>query len=220
METVHTGSPERTEADYLLAQAYRKAAESFYAQIEKLDADSYRAHQLEAESLAWRGELQKAILEYRKALQRKPDLEGAHRGIADLYWEQGAFDRAKNEYEIELRLLPLDDHSHQRLGECWLAQGDTARAIEHLELAVKLNGESVEGYRALGQAWMVRSDFAKAESSLKAAVQRDPSDPINHRLLLELYRQTGRRDLADREHELIHLGIPLTQVLLYVVAAF
>src|SRR5439155_14481636 len=77
LETVPTGSPERTEADYLLAQAYRKAAESFYAQIERLDADSYRAHQLEAESLAWRGEHQKAILEYRKALQRKPDVEGA-----------------------------------------------------------------------------------------------------------------------------------------------
>ena len=114
----------------MLAQAYRKAAESFYERIEKLNPDSYRAHQLEAESLAWRGQGQKAILEYRKALERKPDLEGAHRGIADLYWEQGALGRASKEYEAELRLFPLDDHSQLKVGEYWLAQGNGGRAIQ------------------------------------------------------------------------------------------
>jgi len=204
LETVPTGSSEKTDAEYMLAQAYRRAAESFYERIEKLNSDSYRAHQLEAESLAWRGQGQKAILEYRKALERKPDLEGAHRGIADLYWEQGAFDRAAREYEAELRFFPLDDHAQVKVGEYWLAQGDAVRAIiQYLEPAVRVNIDSGEGFRALGQAWMQRGDLAKAESSLKAAIQRDPLDPISHRLLAEVYRKTARPELAESEYNLM-----------------
>ena len=98
-----------------------------------------RAHQLAAESFAWDGKYQNAILEYRKALQLKPDLESAHRGIAEMYWEQRQFEKATQEYVVELQKFPLDDEAHLRIGEYLLSQGKAGEAVPQLETALQVN---------------------------------------------------------------------------------
>ena len=199
LEKVPAGSSGGMDADHLLVQVYRRVAEDYYGQIQKSDVNSYRAHQLAAEAFAWNGKYQNAILEYREALQLKPDLEGAHRGIAEMYWEQRQFELAAQEYEAELRNYPLDDEAHLRIGEYRLAQGKVGEAVTQLETALQVNQTSWEVYRALGQASMASGDLVKAQSLLESAVQQNPSDAFSHQLLAEVYRATGRSDLAERE---------------------
>jgi tetratricopeptide (TPR) repeat protein len=197
LEKVPADSTVAMDADHLLVQVYRRVAEDYYGQIQK--ENSYRAHQLAAEAFAWNGKYQNAILEYRKALQLKPDLEGAHRGIAEMYWEQRQFDRAAQEYQAELQSFPLDDEAHLRIGEYLLAQGKVGEAVTQLETALQVNQTSWEVYRALGHASMASGDMVKAQSLLESAVQKNPSDAYSHQLLAEVYRAAGRSDLAERE---------------------
>ncbi len=204
LEAIPPGSPESMEVDYLLVEAYRRAAETSYQRIAAITTDSYRLHQLQAESDVWKGKGQAAIAEYRRALEQKQNLEGAHRTIGDLYWEQGWFDLAAGEYEKEVQVTPLDDRSHLRLGEYSLSRGDVRRAIEHLQLSIRANPESGEAYRTLGEAWLAQGEFVKAESSLSSAVERDPSDPLSHQSLAEVYDRLGKPDLAEKERELFH----------------
>jgi len=199
LEKVPSGSSLAMDADYQLAHGYRRVAEDYYGRIQKSDADSYRVHQLTAEAFAWNGEYQNAILEYRKALQLKPDLEGAHRGIAEMYWEQRQYEPAAQEYEAELRNYPLDDQAHLRIGEYRLAQGKNQDAIMELTAAYQVNTTSWEVCRALGQAWMVSGDPTRAQALLETAVQNNPSDALSHKLLAEVFRATGRPDLAEQE---------------------
>jgi tetratricopeptide (TPR) repeat protein len=199
LEKVPSGSSAAMDADYQLARGYRRVAEDYYEHIQKSDANSCRAHQLAAEAFAWHGEYQNAILEYRKALQLKPGLEGAHSGIAEMYWEQRQYERAAQEYEAELRNYPLDDHAHLRIGEYRLAQGRIQDAIAELVAAHQVNTTSWEACRALGQAWMASGDPTKAQALLEAAAQNNPSDALSHKLLAEVYRAAGRTDLAERE---------------------
>lgn len=199
LEKVPSGSSVAMDADYQLARGYRRVAEDYYERVQKSDANSYRAHQLAAEAFAWKAEYQNAILEYRKALQLRPDLEGAHRGIAEMYWEQEQYERATQEYEAELQDYPLDDQAHLRVGEYRLAQGRIQDAITELAAAHQVNTTSWEVCRALGQAWMAGSDPAKARALLEAAVQNNPADALSHKLLAEAYRATGRPELAERE---------------------
>jgi tetratricopeptide (TPR) repeat protein len=199
LEKVPAGSSVAMDANHLLVQVYRRLAEDYYGQIQTSNVNSYRAHQLAAEAFAWNGKYQNAILEYRQALELKPDLEGAHRGIAEMYWEQKQFDPAAREYEAELRNYPLDDEAHLRIGEYRLAQGKVAEALTQLETALQVNKTSWEVYRALGHASMASGDMAKAQSLLESAVQRNPSDAFSHQLLAEVYRATGHWDLAERE---------------------
>ena len=199
LEKVPSDSSVAMDADYQLAHGYRRVAEDYYQRIQKSDADSCRVHQLTAEAFAWNGQYQNAILEYRKALQLKPDLEGAHRGIAEMYWEQQQYEPATREFEAELRNYPLDDQAHLRIGEYRLAQGKIQDAIAALAAAHQMNPTSWEVCRALGQAWMANGDPAEAQALLESAVQNNPSDALSHKLLAEVYRATGRPDLAERE---------------------
>jgi len=199
LEKVPSDSSLAVDADYQLAQGYRRVAEDYYERIQKSDANSYRAHQLAAEAFAWNGKYQNAILEYRKALELKPDLEGAHRGIAEMYWEQRQYERATQEYQAELQNYSLDDQSHLRIGEYRLAQGRIQEAITELATAQRVNTTSWEVCRALGQAWMASGDSAKAQALLEAAVRNNPSDALSHKLLAEVYRATGRPKLAEQE---------------------
>ncbi len=197
LESVPVGSSVEMDANHLLVQAYRWVAEDYYGRIQNVN--SYRAHQLAAEAYAWKGKYQNAILEYRKALELKTDLEGAHRGIAEMYWEQRQFEKAASEYEAELQNFPLDDEARLRIGEYLLAQGKVGEAVMQLEMAHRVNGTSWEVCRALGQAQMASGDMVKAQSSLESAVKIRPEDALSHQLLAKVYRASGRADWADRE---------------------
>jgi tetratricopeptide (TPR) repeat protein len=120
LRRVPNGSALTLQAESMLVRAYRNAAEEHYQKIGAAGPDSYRGHQLQAELSVWEGRVTKAVVEYREALKQKPDLEGAHRAIADLYWQGGMLDLAEKEYEEELRWHPLDGESRLRLGLYWL----------------------------------------------------------------------------------------------------
>jgi tetratricopeptide (TPR) repeat protein len=202
LERIPKGSSLRLQADSLLVQAYRKAAEANYQRIETTDPDSYRLHQLQADLSAWEGNVTKAIVEYREAIKRKPDLEGAHRAIADLYWQGQQFDLAEKEYEQELFWNPLDGPSRVRVGLYWLRRGDGERARQDLEVASRARQDSAKAYQELGQGWLALADFPKAESSLNRAIEGDPLDAFNHQLLAEVYERTGRLEMAQKERKL------------------
>lgn len=141
------------EADSLLIEAYRKAAEKYYSRIAKLSPDSYRVHQLKARALAWKGDTGGALLEYQRALQRDPSLEGAHRAMGELYWQEHNFDLAAREFSAELRLNPLDAESNLRMGEYKLAKGDAARAIAYLQTSLTARTtNAAEAHHYLGIA--------------------------------------------------------------------
>jgi Tfp pilus assembly protein PilF len=141
--------------------------------------------------------------EYREAMKQKPDLEGAHRAIADLYWQGGLFDLAEKEYEEELRWNPLEGESRLRRGLYCLGRRDHERARQGLEVASQVRQDSPKAYQEIGLAWLELADFPEAESSLSRAIQGDPIDPFNHQLLAEVYERTGRVDMAQKERKLV-----------------
>lgn len=201
LQMVSAGSSVSLEANALLVRAFREAADSYYQRIEKIDRNSYRTHQLQGDTLVWRDRNTEAIEEYRKALAREPRIEGVHRAIGELYWQQREFERARPEYEAELSSFPLDEVANLRLGQYWLAKGDAARAEKFLETALRINRGSAEAHRDLAHLWLMRGENLKAESSLKTALRESPNDPFTHRLLAELYERTGRPELAKQEQE-------------------
>lgn len=193
------------QAQYFLVKAYRKAAEDHYQRISTVAPDSSLVHLVKAQLMAWKGNNKGAVWEAREALRRDPALEGAHRLIAEAFWREKAFDAAAKEFQAERRIDPLDGESNLRLGEISLAQGDAGRAVEFLNRALPAGaGLPGEAYHFLGEAELALHDNEKAVGDLRRAVEANPSDPSNHRLLGEIYRASGKLDLAAREDELAH----------------
>jgi tetratricopeptide (TPR) repeat protein len=191
------------QADSLLVQAYRQAAENYYNRIAKLSPNSYRVDELKAQELAWQGTTVGALLQYHRALDLKPNLEGAHRAIGEIYWQQRQFPLAAKEFEAELRLNPMDEESNRRLGEYWVAKGDPARAISYLNAGLAVHTQNPgEVYHFLGLADLSEGNLAKSEAALKLAIRAKPREASNYRLLMQVYLRMGKTDQAAKERDL------------------
>lgn len=192
------------DAQAQLADAYQAAAQSYDQKVMALDPNSYRAHQLKAESLAWQGRDSAALLEYQRALALKPDIEGVHRAMGAIYWQQRNFDQASRQFEAELKLNPLDGLSNLRLGEYCLAKGQPRKAGDYIRSAIADHTAKLgEAWHFLGIADLNQKRFAQAIEDLGQAVRLDPQDPSNHQLLIQLYEQTGKPNLAAKEKLLL-----------------
>lgn len=197
------------DAQAQLADAYQAAARSYDQKVMTLDPNSYRAHQLKAESLAWQGRDSAALLEYQRALDLKPDLEDAHRAIGAIYWQQRNFDQAARQFEAELKLNPLDSLSNLRLGEFWLAKEQPGKAGDYIRSAIANHtAKSGEAWHFLGIADLNQKRFTQAIEDLEQAVRVDPREPSNHQVLIQLYEQTGKPDLAAKEKHLVQKLTP------------
>ena len=194
------------QARQMLVNAYRKAAEASYQRIAAVAPDSERVHLAKAELLEWKGINKRGVWESREALERNPNLEGAHRLIGEVYWQEKEFGQSASEFESELAINPLDGESNLRLGEFWLAKGDAQRAVPYLKAALEQRaGSPGEADHFLGEADLARHDYAQAIADLKRAVAANPGDPANHRLLAEAYRGSNQPDLAATEEQLSHV---------------
>ena len=193
------------EAQSLLIKAYRKAAEDHYRRVAAVAPDSARVHLVQAQALQWKGVNYEALWEAKQALKRDANLEGGHRLIAEIYWDEKHFDVAAKEFQAELHINPLDPESNLRLGEFWLAQSEAAKALPFLRTAVTIGaGGAGEAHHFLGEAELAQRDFARAAEDLQQAVRENPGDAANHQLLAQLYHATGQSQLAAREEQLSH----------------
>lgn len=192
------------DAQAQLADAYQAAAQSYGRKVIERDPNSYRAHQLKAESLAWQGRDSAALLEYQRALDQKPDLEGVHRAMGVIAWQQRNFEQAARQFEAELKLNSLDSLSNLRLGEYWLAKGQPSMAGGFLNSAIHDHtAKAGEAWRFLGIAEMDLKHFDQATKALEQAARINPKDPSNHQMLMQIYQQTGQPGLAAKEKLLL-----------------
>ncbi|HEV3276110.1 MAG TPA: tetratricopeptide repeat protein [Terriglobia bacterium] len=193
------------QAQSTLIKAYRQAAENNYQRIAVVAPDSDRVHLVKAQLLQWKGINNGAVWEARQSLQRNPTLEGAHRIIGEVYWQEKGFDLAAKEFQAELEINPLDGESNLRLGEFRLARGDASKAVAYLNTALAQHaGSPGETHHFLGEAALAERDYPAALAHLQSAVEENPGDRANHQLLAQVYRATGQAGLAVSEEKLAH----------------
>jgi tetratricopeptide (TPR) repeat protein len=193
----------KLESESTLTEAYQKAADRYEQRIVKLYPESSRAHELLAESLQSQGHANAALLEYKRALEAKPDLKGAHRARGELYWQRRDFEMARREFEAELRLNPADDRANLRLGEYWLAKGKAGPAVQYLRAALQNHtSQAAEAWHFLGVAELAEHHLPEAEAALQNAVKADPEIPSNYQLLMQDYQRMGRPHEAQVQKDL------------------
>jgi tetratricopeptide (TPR) repeat protein len=127
----------------------------------------------------------KAIEEYRLAIEADPSSEYLTSGLAELYAKTGRIRDAVLEAQDILKRDPNNLEAHKLLGRIYLRSlGDVQSgngsdsvlklAIEQYEEIVKLEPESVDDHLLLGRLYKVDNDLQKAESEFKLALKMDP----------------------------------------------
>jgi len=145
----------------------------------------------------------KALEEYRLAIEADPSSEFLTSGLAELYVKTGRIRDAVLQAQDILKRDPNNLEAHKLLGRIYLRSlGDMPGggngsenvlklAIEQYEQIVKIEPNNVDDHLLLGRLYRLNNDLQKAENELKVAVKLDPDSEEAVTTLALLYSDEG-----------------------------
>ncbi len=145
----------------------------------------------------------KAMDEYRLAIEADPSSEFLTSGLAELYVKTGRIRDAVLQAQDILKRDPNNLEAHKLLGRIYLRSlGDLPGggngsenvlklAIDQYEQIVKIEPNNVDDHLLLGRLYRLNNDLQKAETELKTAVQLDPDSEEAVTTLSLLYSDEG-----------------------------
>jgi tetratricopeptide (TPR) repeat protein len=145
----------------------------------------------------------KAMEEYRLAIEADPSSEFLTSALAELYVKTGRIRDAVLQAQDILKRDPNNLEAHKLLGRIYLRSlGDAPGgsngsenilklAIEQYEQIVKIEPDSVDDHLLLGRLYRLNNDMQKAEVELKIAVKLDPDSEEAVTTLSLLYSDEG-----------------------------
>lgn len=148
------------------------------------------------------GDAEGAIVAYRTAIQRNPNLSGVHVALADaLSSSRSAAERAQaeSEYEKALAIDPLEEKAECSLGSIDLQHSDLEGALHHYRRALQLEPDDPDANEGLGAVLLLSHSDAEARTYLTRAVELDPTNPTTYYHLSQASRNLGDLDAARRE---------------------
>jgi tetratricopeptide (TPR) repeat protein len=144
-------------------KAVTLARHNLYAPGRKLGIEetiAAAAHNNLGGALAVKGDLERAIVEFREGLKLAPTMAGLHDGLAQALAAKGDAAAAEAEFHEAARLDPSLAQLHANLGDALAAKGDAEKAIAAYRRALSLN-----------------PDFAPAQANLQAALEKAGKSP-------------------------------------------
>jgi len=146
--------------------------------------------------------VEKAISEYKLAMEADPDSLFLRVELADLYWRISRIGDAVREAEAVLKINPNQVDAHRLLGHIYLrnlseAQPDNVakdslhKAIFHFEALTRLKPSDTDSYIILGRLYKLNNEPAKAEAAFKKILTSDPSSGNALSSLAQLYTDQG-----------------------------
>src|ERR1700676_2904392 len=145
----------------------------------------------------------KALEEYRLAIDADPSSEFLTSGLAELYVKTGRIRDAVLEAQDIIKRDPNNIEAHKLLGRIYLRSlGDMPGssngsdnvlklAIEQYEQIIKIEPTNVDDHLLLGRLYRLNNDLQKAENELKTAVKLDPDSEEAVTTLALLYTDEG-----------------------------
>jgi len=175
----------------LHAGEYYEAAEPAYQNAEDLAPADARWPYLLAHLHKSRGEPDKALADFTRALQLKPDDVPTLIWLGRLYLDRGEPAKAQPLFERAQSLRPDVVAGIVGLGQAALAQKDYARAASVLEEALRVHPTAASVHSPLAMAYRGLGDTAKAEAHLKEWKNTDVLVPDPVRQELDLLMESG-----------------------------
>jgi len=151
----------------------------------------------------------KAIEEYRAAIDADPTSAYLTSGLAELYARTGRIRDAVVEAQDILKRDPNNLEARRLLGRIYLRSlGDVQAgtgsssvlklAIEQYEQIVRLQPDSVDDHLLLGRLYRLNNDLQKAENEFKTAVRLQPGSEEAVTTLAYLYNELGDSSRATQ----------------------
>lgn len=149
---------------------------------------------------AAQGSPDKAVAEYRTALNINPRFPDAHNNLGNAYATQGLWDKAIAEYQTALQIKPGFPDVHNNLGNVYTSRGLFDKAIPEYQEAIKLKPDFANAHFNLGNAFSSRGLRDMAIREYLRAIELRPGFADAHNNLGNVYAFQGLWDKATAEY--------------------
>jgi tetratricopeptide (TPR) repeat protein len=210
-QSAHTAAPATNAESTNKAKTPDRAAAYYHFAL---------AHMYEEQVATYgRSELaNKAIEEYRAAIDADPTSAYLTSGLAELYAKTGRIRDAVVEAQDIIKKNPSNLEARRLLGRIYLRSlGDMQSgsgsesilklAIEQYEQIVRLQPDSMDDHLLLGRLYRLNNDLQKAEAEFKTAVKLQPDSEEAVTTLAYLYNELGDTGRATQ----VLSSVPNTQ---------
>ncbi len=157
--------------------------------------DSIWTSQAAGEAYEADGQLERAIAEYRKVLEKDPRRRGMHfrigRALLRQSQEPDAVSEAMREFEAELQADPSNANAAYELGEIDRTRGDLEEARKRFEQAVEFYPGFEQAQLALGGVLTSLGKPAMAVAHLKTAISLNDRSDVAYYRLAQAHRALG-----------------------------
>lgn len=127
-----------------------KTAGSLWRRTVLVSYNSPRAHNNMGDAYCQEGNLEGGIMEFKKAIELKPDYADAYHNLANVYHNKGDFKEAIWCYRQAVIFNPRLFESHYNLGLIYMGTGELDAARFEFEQALQIRPEDVSAQEALG----------------------------------------------------------------------
>jgi tetratricopeptide (TPR) repeat protein len=197
-EQIPDNAKDSAEASYWLERSYQALGADAFARVEESFPDSWRTHQLRAESAALRGNVDDAVKEYRTALALHSNEPELYASLGELYLEHHNYSAATSELEKALALDESNAHTLYLLGRVYVETKDNEKAVPYLERALRFQPDLAEANSLLGTAYLRLGRVADSIPRLAKAAPSDHYGNVHYQLYVA-YRKLGKAELAQKE---------------------
>ncbi len=117
------------------------------------------------------GDSDRAIAEYTKAIELKPDYINAYKNRGNVYSDKGDYDRAIADYTKAIELKSDFTNAYYNRGTAYYRNNSYSRAIADLTRAIELKPDYANAYKNRGEVYRATGDRARAQADLYKAKQ-------------------------------------------------
>ena len=161
--------------------------------------DCWMAYSNLGSFLSERGNVSKAIADFRKALELWPEQSKDHNNLGKVLVQRGRMAEAMDEFQTALRISPQDPDAETNIGAALLQQGDAEEAISHLRQAIKKFPRHAQARINLGNALLQTGQTEAAIAEYKKTLELPFDHAESHYSIASAFRQKG-----DVEAAIIH----------------
>jgi len=194
--------PKSIDELYWLVKSYSRVSSAMLSRLERLGEESYRMHQVRGEYFDLDNNPDRALKEYEKAAELRPDLSSLHYVLGNAYWRQSHLNSAVVEFRRAIELDPHHFMAHYQLGMVWLEQSNPADALKEFRAALNEQPGLVNGYLGLGKALYQQNEYAAAVPVIQRYVELAPQDPTPHYLLYQVFHRLNNPPAAEIQLDL------------------
>lgn len=120
------------------------------------------------------GDYEKAVMEFRTAVEREPTSDDAYRGLAWGYEQSGQLVAAEQTLQKAIELRPAYWGNYNTLGNFYTRQGDYQKAIPMFQRVAELTPDNRWGYTNLGVAYYFLGRLGEAAAMFRRTLEIRP----------------------------------------------